>query len=781
MFRNYLNIAYRNILREKTFSLINILGLSVGISIFILIILFVRNERSYDRFNENYDRIYRLVMGNPHDKTSAAGTPAPLGPAMLNNFPEVNNYVRMARTGGVIKYKDKIFQEERIFLVDSSIFDVFTFPLIMGDSRNALKDYNSIILSESMAKKYFDDENPIGKLLISNSEDFLITAVAKDVPENSHFHFDFLIPFERIGNLEEWGAFNYHTYILLQKKFPPYEIKEKFTEYLGNFDKGNIFSTLNFKALYYQPLSQIHFQYNRLNIEPSFNSIYIKIFIGIAIIVLILACINFTNLSTAHSSTRAKEIGIRKTIGATKPALIKQFFSESTLFACMAFIIALIIVEITLPWLNNFSDKNISVDYSNPIIILGILGIIIFTGISAGCYPAFIISSFNTVKSLKGTLGGKSLPVFVNILVIFQFSVSVILIINTILISKQIKFITKMDLGLNKNHVINIPLNENTWDKTSEMKSEFLKIPEVISASANGYVPSNMNWNQSVWWRGQQEPERTGMWIVAIDKDFLDTLEIKLVEGKDRLKNFISTNRDAYILNESAIKQIGWQTAVGKEFSINGEERPGDVIGVTEDFHFRSLHHEVAPLVMLVRDSGWQISLRVISTDLNATINSIRKIWSEFSKNIEFDYYFLDDDFDKLYKSEIKLSQLLILFTLLSVFIACIGMFGLVSLLTHQKTKEIGIRKVLGASVLRITYGLTSVFVRLVLIANLVALPVAYYTMNKWLENFAYHTNISLFIFILALALSTFITFMTVSYQSIKAAIANPVDSLRYE
>jgi len=781
MFRNYLNITYRNILRKKAFSLINILGLSIGISIFILIVLFVRNERSYDTFHENYDRIYRLVTGNPHDKTSYAGTPAPLGPTMLNNFPEVINYVRMTRTGGVIKYKDKIFHEKRVFMVDGSIFEVFTFPLVKGDSRNALKDFDSIILTESMANKYFDDENPIGKILNLDNEDFLVTAVVKDVPENSHIHFDFLVPFLRIGNLEEWGAFNYHTYILLQKNIPPYEIKEKFIEYVGNFDKANIFRTLNFEALYYQPLSQIHFQYNRKNLEPSFNGVYIKFFIGIAITVLILACINFTNLSTAHSSTRAKEIGIRKTIGATKPSLIKQFLSESTLFVCIASIIALIIVEITLPWLNNFSGKNVSVDYSNPVLILGLLGIIIFTGILAGCYPAFIISSFDTVKSLKGTFGGRSLPVFINILVIFQFSVSVILISNTVLISKQIKFINKKNLGLNKNHVINIRLNEEIWDKTSEMKSEFLKIPEVVRASANGYVPSNMNWNQSVWWRGQQESERTGMWIIAIDKDFLDTLEITMVEGKDKLKDYISTNMDAYVLNKSALKQIGWQTGVGKEFSISGEEKPGIVIGVTEDFHFRSLHHEVAPLVMLLRDSGWQISLRVISTNLSATLNSMRKIWREFAKNIEFDYYFLDEDFDKLYKSEIKLSQLLILFTMLSVFIACIGMFGLVSLLTQQKTKEIGIRKVLGASVLRITYGLTGVFVRLVLIANLIAMPIAYYTMNKWLENFAYHTNINLFLFILALALSIFITLLTVSYQSAKAAIANPVDSLRYE
>jgi len=570
-------------------------------------------------------------MGNPHDKTSYAGTPAPLGPAMLNNFPEVIDYVRMTRTGGVIKYKDKTFHEKSIFMVDSSIFDVFTFPLIKGDSKNALKDYNSIILTKSMANKYFDDENPIGEMLNLDNEDFLVTAIVKDVPENSHIHFDFLVPFVRIGNLEEWGAFNYHTYILLQKNIPPYEIKEKFIEYVGNFDKVNIFRTLNFEALYYQPLSKIHFQYNRKNLEPSFNGVYIKFFIGIAITVLILACINFTNLSTAHSSTRAKEIGIRKTIGATKLALIKQFLSESTLFVCIASVIALIIVEITLPGLNNFSGKSVSVDYSNPAIILGLLGIIIFTSILAGCYPAFIISSFNTVKSLKGTSGGKSLPVFINILVVFQFSVSVMLIINTVLISKQINFINKMDLGLNKNHVINIRLNEDIMDKTSEMKSEFLKIPEVISASTNGYVPSNMNWNQSVWWRGQQESERTGMWIIAIDKDFLDTLEIEMTEGKDMLESYISSNKDAYVLNKSALKQIGWQTAVGKEFSISGEEKPGVVIGVTEDFHFRSLHHEVAPLVMLMRDSGWQISLRVISNNLSATINSIRKIWREFA------------------------------------------------------------------------------------------------------------------------------------------------------
>jgi putative ABC transport system permease protein len=784
MLKNFIKFTLRNILGQKGFSFINILGLAIGMAVVILIALFIRNELSYDKFHEKYDRIFRLVARSPTDKDSFAGTPAPLGPAMKDNFPDIVDYVRLIDTDGIIKYNDRIFYENRIIMADNSIFAVFTFPLIKGDPKTALEDKDSIVITASMAKKYFPGEEPMGKVLnLDDQYDLKVTGVTADVPENSHFHFDFIISFKRTSNLENWGTWNYFTYLLLQESISPHRLKEKFDDWAKQFDHKKPFGSLFFKHIYYQPITRIHFQYNRYNMEPAFDGKYIRVFGAIALVILILACINFMNLSTARASGRAKEIGVKKVVGASRLKLIKQFIGESVLVAFIAHMISVILVQLVLPGFNNFSARNLSIDYSDPVFVPGILGLILFTGVISGCYPAFVLSSFKVTQVLKGRTGGGNRSLSRDILVVSQFAVAVVLMIGTIIIFRQLNFLRNTNLGFNMKDIINIPLrSRNLMEKASILKKEFLRVPGVESASANWYVPMDTNRHQSVWWEGQQESERAGMWVISIDRDFMDTLQIKMIEGKDYVKKFKFSGDYAYVLNESAVKHIGWKSALGNAFSIYGQERRGLIVGVTEDFHFRSLHHQVEPCAMIVYEElGGQLSLRINTPDPKATINALKNKWKELAPNLEFDYYFLDDNYHQLYRAEIKSGQLIIYFTLLGIFIAGLGLFGLASFLARQKTKEIGIRKVFGASVSTITRGLTWKFIRLVILANLLSWPIAYLVLNHWLQNFAYRIDIDIWAFLLAAGLSFIISLFTVSYQSIKAAMANPIDSLRYE
>jgi len=784
MLKNFIKFTLRNIMGQKGFSFINIFGLAIGMAVVILIALFIRNELSYDKFHEKHNRIFRLVGDNPADKNSFAGTPAPLGPAMKENFPDIVDYVRLIDISGVIKYKDRMFYENRILMADNSIFAIFTFPLIKGDPKTALENKDSIVITESMAKKYFPGEEPMGKILnLNDQSDLKVTGVTADVPVNSHFHFDFIIPFKRIGNLENWGAWNYFTYLLLHESISPKRLKEKFDDWAKQFDHKKTFSGLSFKHIYYQPITRVHFQYNRKNMEPAFDGKYIPIFGAIALVILILACINFMNLSTARASGRAKEIGVKKVVGASQLKLIKQFIGESLLLAFIAHMIAMILVQLVLPVFNNFSARNLSIDYSDPAFVLGILGLIMFTGVLSGCYPAFVLSSFKVTNVLKSGIEGGNRSLSRDILVVFQFTIAIVLMIGTIIIFRQLNFLRNTNLGFNMKDVINIPLkSRDLMKKASILKKEFLRVPGVESASTNGYSPTNMNWHQSVWWEGQQESERASMWVISIDRDFMDTLQIKMIEGKDYVKKFEFSGDYAYVLNESAVKHIGWKSALGNAFSIYGQEMRGSIVGVTEDFHFRSLHHRIDPCAMIVQDDyGRHISLKINSPDPKATLNALKNKWKELVPHLEFDYYFLDDNFNKLYRSETKSGQLIIYFTLLCIFIACLGLFGLASFLARQKTKEIGIRKVFGASVSIITRSLTGKFIRLVILANLLSWPIAFFVLNNWLQNFSYRIDINIWAFLLAALLSFIISLFTVSYQSIKAAMTNPINSLRYE
>ncbi|MBN2424797.1 MAG: ABC transporter permease [Calditrichaceae bacterium] len=783
----YFKTAFRNLLKNKASSIINITGLTIGLAVVIIIAVFISHELSYDNFHKNADRIYRIINGKADDKDSYAGTSAPLGPFLQSDIPEILSYTRLHKAEMVVEFQNRKFPEQGFYFADPSFFEIFTFPLINGEAGTALKKPNSMVITEKAAKKYFGSDNPVGKVLsVDDAFDFTVTAIAKDVPENSHFHFEFLIPFERLDDvlhthyLKSWGNWNYFTYILtaentdieqLQSK-----VKDLFKTKLPNHP--DVPTDLTF-----QPIKNIHFQFNRINIEPAFNDKYLTIFFGVAIAVLLIACVNFINLSTAQSIKRAKEIGLRKTIGADQMELLKQFLLESILLSTIAASLSIILVELILPVVNTISGKHLAIEFTNISNYLVFIGLIVFTGILAGIYPATVLASFNPVKALKEKVNQKSKISFRNVLVVFQFTVSIALIICTIIISKQISFIRTANLGFVKEQIINIPLkNRDLIMKSQTLKEEFLKNPNVISASVNNYQPSNHNqfWGGFKWEGMSKNEENSSMWIIHTDRDFINTYQIKMIEGEDYLANFKITDKRSFILNKSALKMLNWETSVGKEITYWGHLK-GNVIGLMDDFHFRSLHHSIEPCAIVISNLGRNISVRIKTTDITSILASLKKTWDSFGSNISFEYYFLEDDFAKLYQSEIRISSVLEYFTFVAVFLACIGLFGLTTFMAERRKKEFGIRKVLGASALRIWKEFSINYTQWVIIANIIAWPIAYFFMNKWLQDFTYKIGISMWTFIISGGIALLIALATVSWQAIRAAMANPIKALKYE
>ena len=787
MITHFLKTAFRTFFKNKTSSIINITGLAIGLSVVIIIAVFINYELSYDTFHKNAHRTYRIINGNADDKDSYAGTSAPLGPFLQSNIPEILSYTRLHNAEMIVEYKNKKFPEKEFFFADPSFFKVFTFPLVSGNAVTALKEPNSIVITEKAAKKYFGSENPVGKVLsVDGSYDFTITAVAKDVPDNSHFHFEFLIPFERIDEmmhahyLSSWGSWNFFTYILTTENTNIAQLKSK----IQNLIKTKLPNNADVSTdLTYQPIKEIHFRFNRMNLEPAFDDKYLTIFLAVAIAVLIIACINFINLSTARSMKRAKEVGLRKTLGAEYKELVKYFLLESILLSAIAAVFAVILVELILPVINTITDKHYAIDYTNINDYLLFFGLILLTGILAGIYPAIVLSSFNPVKALKGKTNQNSKASFRNALVIFQFTVSTVLIICTVIIFQQINFIRTKNLGFAKEQVINIPLKSSDLImKSQTIKEEFLKNADIISASVNSYQPSNFNqfWGGFRWEGMSEKEEHKSMWIIRADKDFVKTYQIKMLEGEDYAANFKASDKKVFILNESALKLLNWKTAVGKEITYWGSSK-ANIAGVMADFNFRSLHHVVEPCAIVIADMGTHISVRTKAANVTSCLASLKKTWDSFGLNLPFDYYFLDEDFSKLYQSETRISTVLGNFALVAVFIACIGLFGLTTFMAERRKKELGIRKVLGASTIGILKEFSFNYTRWIVLANFIAWPIAYYFMNKWLQDFAYRIDISLWVFVLSGVLALMIALATISFQAIKAATANPVEALRYE
>jgi putative ABC transport system permease protein len=806
MFKNYFKTAWRNLIKHKVFSIINIAGLSIGISICFIIMLYVQNELSFDRFNKNADRIVRIVFKADINggKIFEANVMPPVAHAMKNDYPEVQDATRL-RVAGVpkIAYKDKSFKDDEMVFVDPNFFSVFTLPLIEGDAKTALQQPNTIIISKALAEKYFGNEDALGKTLVfpdNKNAAFKVAGIIDKVPDNSHFHFDLFASMLSVeeAKSDSWMGSNFFTYLLLKKGADYKKLEGKLPgmveKYMGPQIQQNMGISLkqfitkgNHLGFALQPLTSIHL-YSHANYElrPPGNAMYVYIFGAIAIFMLLIACINFINLSTASASQRAKEVGVRKVIGSGRMQLIKQFLIESALLVFIALFLSSILVKLALPFFNSISSQHLHFDF-NLKIISAFAGIGLLVSFIAGSYPAFYLSSFKPIEVLKGKFiaANKSFGLRSS-LVVFQFFISVGLIIGTIVVWQQMRFIQNKNLGYDKEQLLTIP-NSYALGKNEEVfKQEMLQDPQIVNATVSSYKPAGpSNGGNALAYPEGHDNEIMRTTEYHVDENYIPTFEMKMAAGRNFSKNF-ATDSTAMILNETAVKAFGWSNtmAIGKtiirENSSRGTNVPYHVIGVVKDFNFQSLHEPITPLLMTLEpDRG--LIFKVKTAGIQDLIVSMKTKWDQFNTGEPFTFTFMDDLYNKTYAAEQNTGTILNIFALLTILVACLGLFGLATYTAEQRTKEIGIRKVLGASVTSVTKMLSKDFIKLVFIACLIAFPLSWWAMNKWLQSFAYRIHISWWIFLAAGIISILIAMITVSFQAIKAAVANPVKSLRSE
>jgi putative ABC transport system permease protein len=801
MLRNYLKTALRNLWKRKSFSFINIVGLAIGMAVSFLILLYVLNEVTYDRFHANYANIYRIAT-----KLDAQGrhfevgsVPAPLGPALVDQFPEVVRAARLRESGTrIVAYEEKLYEEDKIFHADPDIFDVFTISIVRGNPESWLQAPFNMVVTEEMAEKYFGDADPIGKTVkVNNRYTYTVTGVVKKMPENSHFKFNMIGSLSTLEQLQRdlnlWMGFNYATYILLEGDPSLEEITQKYNSLL----MANIpdqFKQLGAEVeIFLQPMRSIHLHSHlEGEMEPPGNPAFIRILTTIALFILLIACINFMNLSTAQSSRRAREVGMRKVLGAHRGKLIGQFLGESMLLSFISLAIAIILIYVLLPVFNQLVSKDLVFNPAqNGVILLGLVGITVLAGLLAGAYPAFFLSAFIPLEVLKARFkAGKGHRFFRNGLVSLQYVISITLIISTFVIFYQLHHVKNRDLGFDKEQVAVISLRGQVSQKHDVFKNEILRLPGVVSAACSSTVPSRGRSETMFSFEGIDQKKQVFP-IMEIDTDFLGTMGMELTAGRNFSPDYPSDNK-AMILNETLVKHLGWDDPLGKTVSMMDLaeagspekgfiEIPYTVIGVVRDFHFESLHEKIRGHLMKMSGEVSRISVKLRPGTIAGTLQSIENIWRQLEPAHPFPYVFLDDSFDRLYRSEQRMGQIFISFTLMAIFISCLGLFGLASFTADQRTKEIGIRKVLGASVSNVVVLLSRDFTKWVILANVLAWPVAYLVMNKWLQNFAYRISLAIWMFILSGVIALIIALFTVSTKALKAAVANPADSLRYE
>ena len=793
MFKNYLKTTFRNTTRHRGYSFINLAGLAIGMACTLLILLWVKDELSYDRFHKNGEDIYRIMSyGTKYMIEGFDGTPAPLAPAVKEEVPGIVNYARFSDVPKLVcRYGDKAFYETRGLIADPSIFEIFTFPFVQGDPKTALTEPLDIVITETVAKKYFGSENPVGKILEIEGMPAAVKGVIQDIPHNSHIQFDFLSSYEFIQELTNygmsWGSFNFITYLQLETNRDIQEIGKNITAIAAKNNCPQVKDGVEFRL---QPLSAIHLDSRAAfrNYSDIGDRKYVYVFSIIAFFILLIACINFMNLSTARSSTRAKEVGMRKTVGASRRQLVSQFFGESLFLTSMACVFAMILVIALLPAFSQITEKQLKLDIIDIQLVIGLIIIVLLTAVTAGSYPAIYLSSFIPVKVLKGVFKseGKS-QTFRRILVVFQFSLSIALLIGTSVAYNQIRFLRHAKLGFNKENIVYVPVKENIGKRYDAFKAELLNDSNILSVAAQYYLFAKEGAFRTTDydWEGREEGQQADIILNLVDYDFISMLDLELVGGRNFAKEYATDAKQAYILNEEAIREMGIQDPVGKRFSYG--KRKGTIIGVLKNAHFRSLHVEIEPHVFFFLSDvseATQYGVVLIKINGNKTeeaLEKIRGVWANINPISPFEYHFLDQKYDSLYRKEKKIGTILNTFTLFAIVISCLGLFGLASFLTEQRTSEIGIRKVLGASESGIVFLLSKQFTKWVLIANLFAWPAAYFVMNEWLKSFAYRINIGIWVFVLSGMLAVGIAIVTVSYQALKAARANPIDSLRYE
>jgi putative ABC transport system permease protein len=806
MIKNYFKIGLRSLLRNKFFTAINIFGLTLGMTTCLLIMLYVQNELNYDSFNKKANQIVRVVFRGSiqGEKMKEAMVMPPVAQTFKSEYPEVLEATRLRNYGNPrITYGDKTFKENAFAYADSNFFEVFTLPFLKGNPKTALLEPNTIVISESVAKKYFGNEDPIGKVLLFKdlNTNFKITGVMREMPVNSHFHFDLFASMASFPQSREfsWMTSEYYTYLVLPKGYDYKKLEAKLPadveKYMGSqLQKAMGMTYAQFRqkgnelGLYLQPLMDIHL-HSDLNLElgPVSDIRYVYIFSIVAIFMLLIACINFMNLSTAGASKRAREVGIRKVLGSLNGQLVRQFLLESLLLTSFAFLLSIILVFWTLPFLNKLSGKNLSFNLlSNPWLLPGLLLFALVTGLLAGSYPAFFLSSFKPVTVLKGKLASMGKTVSLRSgLVIFQFFISIVLIIGTIIVHKQLSFIQNEKLGYNKEQVVIV--QEAYWlGKNQEaFKQKLLQDPRVVRISSSGYLPAGKTYNNNFMIYADNNSDQLVKTLrYDVDYNYIHTLGMEMADGRNFSKSF-GTDSTGIIINEETAKAFGWdKNALGHNLTRpdnDGTKFTYHVIGVVKNFHFKSFHEPISPLVMVLNNNNENLIVKTNTKDIAGLLNTMKKNWNELKGEVPFSYTFLDDRFNNSYQSEQKIGLILSIFAGVTIFVACLGLLGLATFTAEQRTKEIGIRKVLGASITSIVSLLSIDFIKLVFIAFIIATPVAWYMMNKWLQDFAYKTNISAWIFILAALLAITITIITVSFRAIRAAVVNPVNSLRSE
>lgn len=796
MLRNYLKIAWRNLIKNKMYSTINLLGLTVGMTCFILIALFIQFELSFDAHHENADRIYRVAQQQKGNEISGtdfmAVSPRPVGIAMKKDFPEVEAFTNIDQWGALLIKDNESFPERGLY-ADEHLFDVFSIPVLKGIGIEALEDPNNILLTESLAKKIFGEESAVEKTILYNSKiTMTVKGIVPDPPKNQHFDYSYIASIKFAGqfdyDIDRWISNSYYTYVLLKEGHNYKNLQEKMKVY----EKITKPAFANVGFLFYpeyvlQPLKDIHL-HSHMNAELGTNGDidYVYFFAFIAFIILILASINYMNLATAKSAQRAKEVGVSKVLGARKGHLILQFLGESFLFTLISFLLALVLTSLLLPMFNQMLDKNIPFDLVGSWwILLGMLFVGLLVGILSGLYPALFLSRVSPVKALKGNFlkSHREGALIRNSLVVGQFVVAIALAVGSIVVHQQLQFTKNKKLGYSKQHVVHVPYwEQEIAEKEDVLRDELLAHPKIHKVSFSPQLPMNMTNEGPVdVWEGNVTKDQLYIYRSFVDYNYIDLFEIELVEGRGFSKEFATDSTEAYILNETAIKKLGWKTAVGKKFN------DGRVIGVIKDFHLQTFDLPIEPLYMKMRHEGWDknhghLILKVdVDDDYANTRTFIEKTMKAIVPLAPYEASLMENSYAELYEEESRLGKAFNVFAFLALFIAGMGLFGLVSFQVVQRTKEIGIRKVLGSSVSSIVKLLSKDFLKLIGIALVIAVPIAYYTMNNWLEAYAYRINIEWWVFVLVGLSAAGIAMVTVGFQSLKAASAKPVKSLRTE
>ncbi|MEP3209090.1 MAG: ABC transporter permease [Maribacter sp.] len=789
MLKNYLKIAWRNLIQRKSFTILNILGLSIGMASSILILLWVQNEVSYDQFHTDSKRTYRFIVNSGDFKTAVSS--AGMGPDLRDELSEIESVVRTTKFQNVLfSVGDAIYEENQFMYVDSNFLSFFDFPLIQGEKSTVLMEPNTIVLTESMAKKYFGEEDAWGKTIsFNNSKNWKVTGILKDVPPNSHFKFDFLAPIATIAADDQnfanntWGNFDYYSYFKLNEnvafsKTALSDLEVKINAIADDRFDNDIF---NFRL---QPLEDIHLHSDlQLDVAGHGNIQYVNIFFIVALFILLVACINFMNLSTARSAKRAKEVGMRKAIGAQRGQLVWQFLSESILLSCISLLLAIGLVFLALPFFNEIAGKSLNIDIASINFWLGLLAIVLVTGLFAGSYPALYLSGFNPIKVLQGNLKKTGGNLFLrNGLVTLQFVISAVLIVGTGVVYNQLNFIKDKNLGFDKSNMIIIPFKGEMAQKQDALIAALEQNPLLKKYSIFKNMPTDLDTGTTdIFWEGKDENDGLVVPDLRMDDRFIDLFGIEVLAGRGYSEKFAINDKNL-VINETLMKLMGknLDNIIGEKLVFN--DRDARVIGVVKDFHFKPLQYDIEPLVLWQRETypGF-LAVRTTIDQTQASINALENIHTTLNPAFPFSYSFLDTDLENLYNGEQQMGMIFNFLALLAIFVSCLGIYGLSAFMAEQRVKEIGVRKVLGATTLSLVNLLSKDFFKLVLLALAIAIPLSWYYLNEWLQVFAYRISISWWMFVIAAVAVLLITLITVSYQSIRAALSNPMESLRTE